>query len=237
MFPSNHLARIEQRIKQLHDEAHSAVFRVYLRKGIFPPRLVEIMEVTSSIKAFIDYTFKYNSDQPRVPAGSPGGGQWTDGAEAGSDINDTPIQPVYPLETAILLFLGGASAIGDAIGGAAESALDAGAEDALGAGASDISSVTQAVVNALAPDGELIGAAGSESAIREIQGGAGAAEDILQNITKDGTFNFGTSYKGTAWTLPDGSFIGYRVSDSGIPTIDLNIPYFGDTLRKLKFLN
>jgi len=237
MLSSNDRVRIETRIKQLHNEAHNAAFSIYLRKGIFPPRLVEIMEVTSSVKAFIDYTFKYNSDQPRVPAGSPGGGQWTDGAEAGSDINDTPIQPVYPLETAILLFLGGASAIGDALGGAVESAVSAGAEDALGAEAADASSVTQNLVDILVPDGDPIGEAGTQPWIRELPGGADAAKEMFQNLTEGGA-PYTKPYNGTGFTMPDGSFIGYRpISSSGEPTIDLNIAPLKNIVEKLKFLD
>jgi len=45
----------------------------------------------------------FNPEQPRVPAGQPGGGQWTDGDEA-PVINDPPIEEVYP-EFLILPFL------------------------------------------------------------------------------------------------------------------------------------
>ena len=45
----------------------------------------------------------FNPEQPRVPAGQPGGGQWTDGDEA-PVINDPPIEEVYP-ELLILPFL------------------------------------------------------------------------------------------------------------------------------------
>jgi hypothetical protein len=61
-------AAIENRVKQLHAEAHATAFSIYLRKGALPPRLVEIMEITSSLHSFIDDAFKFNPDQPRVPA-------------------------------------------------------------------------------------------------------------------------------------------------------------------------
>lgn len=57
---------------------------------------------------------KYSPDQPRVPAGSSTGGQWTSGG-GGSALNETyidsrterekypdSIEPVYPLETLII---------------------------------------------------------------------------------------------------------------------------------------
>ena len=48
---------------------------------------------------------RYRPDQPRVPAGHPDGGQWTDGDGAGvPTINDPPIEEVYP-ELLILPFL------------------------------------------------------------------------------------------------------------------------------------
>ena len=46
----------------------------------------------------------YRPDQPRVPAGRPDGGQWTDGEGGGIVINDPPIEEVYP-ELLILPFL------------------------------------------------------------------------------------------------------------------------------------
>jgi len=75
--------------------------------------LTEILEATASVEAF----HKYNPDwqnQPRVPAGQPHGGQWTDGDGGGGDagggpkpedeIDDPPLEPVYP-ELLILPFL------------------------------------------------------------------------------------------------------------------------------------
>ncbi len=60
--------------------------------------------------------------QPRVPAGQSDGGQWTSGSgggggdgdsdngddgdgDQGEEINDPPIEPVYPVETALLAVL------------------------------------------------------------------------------------------------------------------------------------
>jgi len=76
--------------------------------------------VPSLIQEIVDYTgfiLKYNPDQPRVPAGNPDGRQWTSGGNDGDDnggspfidvtVNDPPIQPVYPIETALTFLLGG----------------------------------------------------------------------------------------------------------------------------------
>lgn len=39
----------------------------------------------------------FRPEQPRVPAGRPGGGRWTDGDDGGGPvINDPPIEEVYP---------------------------------------------------------------------------------------------------------------------------------------------
>jgi hypothetical protein len=224
----------EQRLKHLHDEAHEVAFSYYIRKGFVPPRLLEVMEVTSSVKAFIDYTFKFNPDQPRIPAGNPDGGQWTSGDGGGNGALTDGITPVYPLETAIMLFFGGLSAVGDALGGAAEGAIGEGV-DAL---AADAETVTQSLVDYLAPNGAPIGNAGTSPWIRELPGGSDAAEQMFQGLTKGGTLDPSLSYSGIRYFMPDGSYVGYRpISESGPPTIDLNIPSFGKTLQKLKFVD
>lgn len=46
----------------------------------------------------------YSPNQPRVPAGHPAGGQWTDGDDTAPVINDPPIEEVYP-KLLILPFL------------------------------------------------------------------------------------------------------------------------------------
>lgn len=174
---------------------------------------------------------KYSADQPRVPAGSPDGGQWTSGG-GGSGANSDAITPVYPLESAILLLLGGASALGDAVGG--EAAGGAAADTALG----DASSYTQRFIDMLTPNGSLIGEAGSRSWIRELPGGSDAAEQMFQDLTEGGIPDLPATYSGSqGFRMPDDSWIGYRpTSTSGPPTIDLNIVPLRDTIRKLKFL-
>jgi hypothetical protein len=95
--------QLEAKLLALHRKAHRVAFTHYLRKGFVPPFFTEIVEATSSVKAFL----KYNADQPRVPAGSGReSGRWTSGGgDGGNTIDDPPIQPVYPVETALLTFL------------------------------------------------------------------------------------------------------------------------------------
>lgn len=69
---------IEQQIRTLHEEAQSLAFSYYLRKGRVPQRLKQIIAITSSPELF--FKMNFNPDQPRVPAGSPEGGQWTNDA-------------------------------------------------------------------------------------------------------------------------------------------------------------
>jgi hypothetical protein len=126
------------------------------------------------------------------------------------------------------------SGIAGAIGGTAE-AIGDGVE----AIAAEASAVTQRLINLLAPNGVLIGAAGSRPWIRELFGGSDVAEQMFQDLTEGGTPYMPATYTGTAgYMMRDGSWIGYRpISESELPTIDLNIPYFGETLQKLKFLS
>jgi hypothetical protein len=96
--------RLEEKLFDLHKKARCAAFAHYLRKGFIPPHLTDIVNATSSVQAFL----KYNDDQPRVPAGNGReSGQWTsgDGPFLNVTVDDPPIQPVYPVETALLSFL------------------------------------------------------------------------------------------------------------------------------------
>lgn len=69
-------------LEEMNQEAGRLALAWYLRKGRVPRNICEIL--TASLEAFQ----KYNADQPRVPAGSPDGGQWTDGD--GSNGNPSP---------------------------------------------------------------------------------------------------------------------------------------------------
>jgi hypothetical protein len=60
-------------VTDLHRDAERAAFSCYIRKGRVPPEIQEIVEATRSVEAFLLYK---SANQPRVPAGSPCGGQW-----------------------------------------------------------------------------------------------------------------------------------------------------------------
>lgn len=97
--------------------AYQFAFSLYLRKGKVPPEVVALVNATSSWDALEKYNPTWQN-QPRVPAGDPNGGQWTDGGGGGGtqpeetpvkpwppagieDIDDPPLEPVYPVETLI----------------------------------------------------------------------------------------------------------------------------------------
>ena len=82
-------------IQLLHDHAALAFEWVMIRFGMALDRAIWAED------AALDRAF--NPNQPRVPAGHPDGGQWTDGDDA-PVINGPPIEEVYP-ELLILPFL------------------------------------------------------------------------------------------------------------------------------------
>ena len=221
---------IEQELHALHNKAWWVGFAHYLRKGCVLPVVAEVMVATKSLEAFKQHVMagaKYSPDQPRVPAGNPDGGQWTNGG--GEGIDDLPIVPVYPLETALSFLFGGLALVN--------------AGRVLGAGLAATADAAETVAlenrwqRLVFEDGDLIGEAGSRSPIRELSGGQEAAEDLFQQLTKGGADVTPPDYKGTSYSMGDGSRIGYRpVSESGEPTIDINIPSIGNILKKLKFL-
>ncbi len=61
-----------------------------------------LISLGMALDRWLDHAFNLN--QPRVPAGHPDGGQWTDGDDGAAVINDPPIEEVYP-ELLILPFL------------------------------------------------------------------------------------------------------------------------------------
>lgn len=179
---------------------------------------------------------KYSADQPRVPAGNPDGGEWTSGGGGDGSLTDA-ITPVYPLETALGLFLGDTSGLSEGFGNAAEATTGSGIGDALGATTEDIGAVTKKLVDTLMPEGKLIGEAGSNPLIRELPGGSGAAEQMFQDLTEGG-IPYTKPYNGIGFTMPDGSFIGYRsLSNSGLSTIDINVAPLKNIIKKIKFLD
>jgi len=75
----------------------------YLRWGFVPRQVRDVVDALEALQ-------KYRPDQPRVPAGNPEGGQWTDGGGSTrpwrvEDIYDPPLIPVYPLEMLVIPLL------------------------------------------------------------------------------------------------------------------------------------
>lgn len=135
---------LEESLREVHRSADNLAFSHYIRSGHVPPILLEIVQATSSLEVFCKYRCrhkfkpKFSPGQPRVPAGSPDGGQWTDGGGGGGGptgggkpeeapappgqvydwtnepnprrvlVPDEPgLEPVYPIEGALALSLGG----------------------------------------------------------------------------------------------------------------------------------
>jgi len=109
---------LEENCKLLHIEARLLSCAHFLKEGSVPPKLQKIVLATRSLEELLKYNPNWQN-QPRLPAGDPGGGQWTDGGggSGGSpkkpkqpknpsvdDIYDPPLEPVYP-ELLILPFL------------------------------------------------------------------------------------------------------------------------------------
>jgi hypothetical protein len=95
----------------------------------------------------------------------------------------------------------------------------------------DADSAVSAILN---PNGQLIGGAGSQSTIRELPGGEQGAQAMFNQLSAGGQNITPPSYPGTLIRLSDGTVVGIRNSDAGVPTIDVNIP--GDpSIMKLKF--
>ena len=92
---------LDERRLEIRRKAQRIAGNYYLRWGRVPAVLTEIIAATASEAAL----WKYSPDQPRVPAGSSDGGQWTSG-DGGDGIDPVDaISPVYFLESLILSFL------------------------------------------------------------------------------------------------------------------------------------
>ena len=91
-----------------------------------------------------------------------------------------------------------------------------------------------AIEDILRPAGQLIGAAGSSSRVRIVQGTLEDAKDLFTRLSEGGTVIRSGTYPGTLMRLSTGT-IGLRpVSGSGPPTIDINIAGIGIT--EIKFV-
>ncbi|QYO67761.1 hypothetical protein [Leptolyngbya sp. 7M] len=87
------------------------------------------------------------------------------------------------------------------------------------------------------PGGNPIGLQGSQSSIREIQGGVDDALRLFDSLTQGGTVKNNPGYPGLQIIRPDGGYVSIRTeatrSPNTIATIDINIP--GIPIRKIKF--
>lgn len=102
--------------KDLHSIVERMAFRSYLRTGQVPLELRRILVMTESLEALEKHNPNWPS-QPRAPSGQPNGGQWTDGGAVGEnpsaappdqgEIDDPPLEPVYPVEEILLTVFGG----------------------------------------------------------------------------------------------------------------------------------
>lgn len=114
----NYLAELHE----LQRKAERLAFNSYLRTGRVPEDLAQLIfeskQLLLTVRANPDW-----QNQPRVPAGQPDGGQWTE--DGGNDPIpdpelerllrvDPPIEPVYPIEEALTFWLGG-GAVSNAI--------------------------------------------------------------------------------------------------------------------------
>ena len=68
---------------------HGVAMDFYLRQGTIPTEVL----VQSALARAEGYGTKYRPDQPRVPAGNPDGGQWTDEDGDGGGDGETTVDP------------------------------------------------------------------------------------------------------------------------------------------------
>jgi len=90
----------------------------------------------------------------------------------------------------------------------------------------------------LKPGGILIGKAGTNASIREVNGGVEAAETLFSNLTKGGEVMTNPNYPGTLIKMQDGQVFGLRTIMSRSPgtaaTIDVN-SHLVPEISKIKF--
>ena len=87
------------------------------------------------------------------------------------------------------------------------------------------------------PGGNTLGQAGSDAAIREVQGGVNEAQALFNKLAQGGTPVTGSTYPGALVQLPNGGTVGLRTVMTASPgtaaTIDVNIPNI--PITKVKF--
>jgi lysozyme len=95
---------LEQKLSALHVKAYIVAFNWYLRRGVVPSQLKQIMKATLSVRSFLEYQnlgIKDDKERRRVPTGvSDGGEYWPGGGDkhpnADSDAQENP-QPAKRL--------------------------------------------------------------------------------------------------------------------------------------------
>jgi hypothetical protein len=86
------------------------------------------------------------------------------------------------------------------------------------------SAVIRRITNFVMPGGKMIGEPGGGPDVREVTGGADAAQMAFDYLRVGGKEDTPRIYKGTRIRLPgDAGWVGFRDSRSG-PTVDLNVP-------------
>jgi len=93
------------------------------------------------------------------------------------------------------------------------------------------------ILELLKPAGQLIGTLGDGYTVRELTGGAAAAERLFDELSVGGEpYQPTNQYPGKLIKFPDGSFVGYRPAAGGKPpTIDINTDALKE-ITELKFL-
>ena len=91
--------------------------------------------------------------------------------------------------------------------------------------------------NLLMPGGNLLGQAGSDASIREVQGGVSDAQALFDRLAQGGTPVSGSNYPGISVQLPNGGIVSLRTVMTRSPgtaaTIDIDIPNI--PIQKIKF--
>jgi hypothetical protein len=102
-------------LHELQRKAERLAFNSYLRTGHVPEELSQLIYESKQL-ALIVRANPHWQNQPRIPAGQPDGGQWTEDGTSAPHPDpelerllqvDPPIQPVYPVEEALAFWLGG----------------------------------------------------------------------------------------------------------------------------------
>jgi hypothetical protein len=90
---------------------------------------------------------------------------------------------------------------------------------------------TRRAIDFVMPGGQLIGTRGNGPDVRNIPGGAKAAEDAFEYMSVGGT-PYAGAYPGKMVILPGNvGLVGLRNNKDGIPTVDINIPATFGSIR------